>query len=321
MSDDDNTANVHFESAANQVAELCARVDEGLLNLDVDNLLEIGTALEIRIGRFKDKSGAPKTKLQILSEISQFIERKCSDSVETGLEILTPLHKDIQKRLGSNASISGKSDDVENIPSSKDNTKTSKKGKASKKKKKVKKVDPEKSEDESDSSEKAADSEEKTSGTEDGDKEEESGDSTGNEIESEEEDSEVSETSESDSNGNEKGKIRKSGKQVRFQETSSESEKSESEEEQKSKEKSKMEKDSMKERKKKESRKEVKIRESDSGKKSKRSSSLRSADFNDLKKVWRTPLKIIGQLWLRLPFPTLKTTKSQKKWIEEIWMT
>ena len=87
---------VQFEVEAGKVQELCAQVDNGLLQLGESDLLEIGSGLDIRMGRLR---GAKKTKLQILTEISSFIEKKCSESVESSLNLLTPLLNDIKDRL------------------------------------------------------------------------------------------------------------------------------------------------------------------------------------------------------------------------------
>ena len=68
---------VQFEVDAIRVQELCAQVDDGLLKLSEVDLLDVGKGLEIRLGRL-----AQKTKLQMLTEISNYIEKKCSESIE-----------------------------------------------------------------------------------------------------------------------------------------------------------------------------------------------------------------------------------------------
>ena len=85
---------VQFEVDAIKVQELCAQVDDGLLKLSEVDLLDVGKGLEIRLGRL-----AQKTKLQMLTEISNYIEKKCSESVEAAVNLLTPLLNDINERL------------------------------------------------------------------------------------------------------------------------------------------------------------------------------------------------------------------------------
>ena len=77
-----------------KVAKLSTKVDEKLLRLNKDNLREIGTGLNIRAGRLVNQS-----KVVLLREISNFVEKKCSESVETALDLLTPLYNDIIERL------------------------------------------------------------------------------------------------------------------------------------------------------------------------------------------------------------------------------
>lgn len=95
---------VDFEQTAERAAELSARVDEELLLLDSDNLREIGGRLGVRKGRLH----ANLTRLQILREISSFLEKKCSESAETAVELLSKLDKDISEIL----KVNNKNDDV-----------------------------------------------------------------------------------------------------------------------------------------------------------------------------------------------------------------
>ena len=88
--------NVDFEANAEKVSELSARVDEELLKLDKDNLCEIGSNLGIRKGRIHENLSI----LQILREISAFIEKKSSESVEAALELFSNLLEDINRRNG-----------------------------------------------------------------------------------------------------------------------------------------------------------------------------------------------------------------------------
>ena len=50
--------------------------------------------MHIRAGRLVNHS-----KVVLLREISNFVEKKCSESVETALDLLTPLYNDIIERL------------------------------------------------------------------------------------------------------------------------------------------------------------------------------------------------------------------------------
>ena len=81
--------------------ELCALVDESLLKLSVVDLVDVATCLGVREGRLKDQQGKNKSKLVILREISQFLEKKCDsdESVDTSLELLQRLYNDVQDLL------------------------------------------------------------------------------------------------------------------------------------------------------------------------------------------------------------------------------
>ena len=93
----DGEPDVHFETGASRVQELCALVEEALLKLSDEDLLEVATGLDIREGRLKDQHGNGKSKLVALREISQYLEKTCSETVEPGLNLLTPLNSDLKE--------------------------------------------------------------------------------------------------------------------------------------------------------------------------------------------------------------------------------
>ena len=94
-----NQSNVDFETAASEVEKLCALVDEALLCLSESSLVEVALGLGVRAGRLKTKSGECKSRLQLLSEISNFLEKKCSESVEDAVTLLTSLNSDLKERV------------------------------------------------------------------------------------------------------------------------------------------------------------------------------------------------------------------------------
>ena len=77
--------------------ELCAKVEELLLSLEQSDLYEVASGLGVRAGRIKNKS-----KLTVLAEVSNFIEKKCGEGVTPSLALLTPLHNDLRERLQLN---------------------------------------------------------------------------------------------------------------------------------------------------------------------------------------------------------------------------
>ena len=69
-------------------------LDDLLVELFVEDLRAVGIGLGIREARLQKL-----TKLQVLREIGQFVEKKCSDSVQAGLTLLPPLLNDVRDRL------------------------------------------------------------------------------------------------------------------------------------------------------------------------------------------------------------------------------
>ena len=96
-----------FVAAASKVQELCAQIEEALLQLSQVDLIDVATGLGIRQGRLKDQQGKTKSKLLITQEISSFVKKSVEsvesgetlETLKTGLDLLQPLYDNLKKRL------------------------------------------------------------------------------------------------------------------------------------------------------------------------------------------------------------------------------
>ena len=152
-----NTDVVDFAAVAEDVERLTALVDEALLGLNSDGLVDVATGLGVRAGRLKTSTGLTKSNVQLLSEISGFLEKKCLETPEGAVQLLSNLHSDLVKSMSveSEKDDSAVTTDLESSVNKKDSVrkKNDQSKDSTKKKEEMKKNESKKDEDHTKSSE------------------------------------------------------------------------------------------------------------------------------------------------------------------------